>query len=258
MQMRRCFICKPGYKIVGTDAASCQDRCLAARANSPEFTRILLDGDKDAGTDGHSLARDAINVVLGRNGIKPITRKIAKNFSYGWKFGASDKKLGSMVASNPDVGAEIRAALLDTFPAQADLIDQLTAEWKSHAKKRINDWGKLEHYKGWVTGLDGRPIFIDSEHQILVYTLQSDEAILMSAAYNMFVKRCDKKGWEYGDDYGVVAWMHDELQIECKEAIAEEVADLSRRCIVDASRFYKMNVLQAGESDIGDNWSQTH
>lgn len=257
-QMRKCFICKKGYVIVGTDAASCQDRCLAARANSPEFTKMLLEGDKDKGTDGHSLARDAINAVLRKHGLKEITRRVAKNFNYGWKFGASDRKLGLMANTNADVGAEIRQALFNTFPAQAELIDRLTKEWRSHAKKRMNQWNKIEYVDGWITGLDGRPIYIPSEHQILVYCLQSDEAILMSAAYNLIFKRAKKKGWKYGEDWGMLAWQHDEVQIEVKEEFAEEMAELSERCIEDASRFYQMAVEQKGESDIGRNWLETH
>lgn len=257
-QMRRCFICKPGYKIVGTDAASCQDRALAARANSPEFTRMLLEGKKEDGTDGHSLAMNAINKVMDRNNLPRISRGKAKNFNYGWKFGASDNKLGQMCGGGINVGAQVREALVETFPAQGELIDRLTSEWKSNAKRRLNQWGKLEHYDGWISGLDGRPIRIMSEHQILVYMLQSDEAILMSRAYNSVFKWAEERGWKYGEDWGMVAWVHDEFQIEVKEEYAEEMAEMSARAIVEASEFYNMAVPQAGESDIGDSWLETH
>lgn len=83
-RMRKCFIAKPGFKLVGTDASSCQDRMLAARANNPEFTKMLIEGDPSLGTDGHSLARDAINEVLKRFKLSLITRKLAKNYNYGW------------------------------------------------------------------------------------------------------------------------------------------------------------------------------
>ncbi len=45
-QMRKIFIAKDGYVLIGTDAASCQDRMLAQRASNPDFTNMLLDGDK--------------------------------------------------------------------------------------------------------------------------------------------------------------------------------------------------------------------
>lgn len=256
-QMRKGFIARPGWKLVGCDAASCQDIMLAARANNPEFTKMLLEGSKEKGTDGHSLAMKAINEVMDRFRLPRINRGIAKNFSYGWKFGASDNKLGKMAGGSKDVGGEIRLALGAVFPAQQALIDRLTEEWKSRATKRLNRWGKVEHSDGWIAALDGAPLRIKSEHTILVYTLQSDESIMMSAAYNFLHARLAKR-FVYGEDYLVVGWIHDEYQIECKEEIAEEVAKIAESCIPAASDFYKLAVRQRGEADIGNNWCETH
>lgn len=163
-----------------------------------------------------------------------------------------------MVGGNKDAGAEVRRALLSVAAGFEDLVLSLTKEWKSNARKRPNKWGGIEYYDGWVKGLDGRPIFIKSEHQILVYVLQSDEAIMMSAAYCMLYKRAEKKGWKYGEDWGFCAWIHDEYQCEVREDIAEEFAKLAEQCIVDAGKFYKIACPHKGESDIGDNWFETH
>lgn len=256
-QMRRSFIARPGWVLVGTDAASCQDRMLAARAGSADFTKMMLEGDKDEGTDGHSLARDAINEVLARYKLHPINRGTAKNFNYGWKFGASDNKLGRMAGGSKEVGEEIRAALGRVFPAQQALIDRLTAEWRGNAKRRMNRWGKLEYYDGWINGLDGAPIFIKLEHTLLVYTLQSDEAIFMSGAYNFLNKKLEAK-YKRGVDFEIVGWIHDEFQVECRREIAEDVAKISEDSIAASSKFYKLEVPQEGEADIGINWSETH
>lgn len=256
-QMRRAFIARPGWVLVGTDAASCQDRMLAARAGSADFTKMMLEGDKDEGTDGHSLARDAINEVLVRYKLHPINRGTAKNFNYGWKFGASDNKLGRMAGGSKEVGEEIRAALGRVFPAQQALIDRLTAEWRGNAKRRMNRWGKLEYYDGWINGLDGAPIFIKLEHTLLVYTLQSDEAIFMSGAYNFLNKKLEAK-YKRGVDFEIVGWIHDEFQVECRREIAEDVAKISEDSISASSKFYKLEVPQEGEADIGINWSETH
>lgn len=173
-------------------------------------------------------------------------------------FGASDNKLGTMVGGGQAEGARIREALLSVAAGFADLVERLTKEWRSNAKKRMNKWNRLEYYNGWVAGLDGRPIFISSEHQILVYVLQSDEAIMMSAAYCLLDKRAKARGWVHGRDWGKLAWVHDEFQCEVREDIAEEFARLAEQCIVDAGEFYNIQCPHKGESDIGDNWSETH
>jgi DNA polymerase I len=257
-QMRKCFIAKKGYTLVSADAASCQDRMLAQRAEVQEFTDMLLHGDKSLGTDGHSLAAKAVNKVLGALNLSPITRKKGKNFNFAWKFGASDNKLGQMCDSGKNVGEQVRESLRNTFPAQAALVDKLTAEWKSNAKRRMNQWGKPEYYNGWIVGLDGRPIFIQSEHQILVYMLQSDEAIYMSTVYCIAYKDlCNR--FEWGTDFGIVCFYHDELTIEVKDEYAKEAAQIVEKAFDKASVYFKMSHCpQQGEAEAGRNWLEVH
>ena len=256
-KMRQVFTSKEGYVIVGTDAASCQDRCLASRANDEGFTRMLLDGRKEDGTDGHSLNMKAINAVLDKYGIS-ITRDEAKNHGYGWKFGASDKKLGSMVQKGPEVGAEIRDALASVSTAQAALVESLTSEWTSRADVRLGWFGRPEHYNGYITGLDGRPVLIELPHTVLVYTLQSDEAIIMQLALVILYDELTKLGWRHGVEYGFVANIHDEYQAEVRKDLAKQYAQLAEWSIQEASRRLGCPVLQKGEADIGDNWADTH
>lgn len=260
-QMRKCFICKPGFKIVGTDSAGCQNRMLAARVKDPSFTETLINGTKEAKTSIHWVNVKAIKAVAGFD----VSYGDAKGLNYAFMFGASDKKLGLMIGKGPDAGFKIREALLSVSAGFADLVANLTAEWRANAKKRKRTirtkWGDKvvdEYYDGWVTGLDGRPIKIASEHTILVYVLQSDEAIMMSAAYCMLYKRAHARGWIHGKGWGFLTWMHDEFQCEVREDIAEEFAELANKCIVDAGLFYKIDCPHQGESDIGCNWYETH
>ena len=256
-QMRKCFTCKKGYKIVGTDSAGCQNRMLAARVGDEFFTRTLLEGKKEDKSSIHFVNKRAIEEEIGES----ITYGNSKNLNYAFMFGASDKKLGSILNRGKEVGAKVRKALLGVAPGFENLVKKLTDEWKSNAKTRMvkTKWGyRKEYYDGWVKGLDGRPIFISSEHQILVYVLQSDEAIMMAAAYCMLYKRAEARGWKHGRDWGFLIWYHDEFQCEVREDLAEEFAALAEKCIEDAGKFYNINCPHKGESDIGNNWYETH
>jgi DNA polymerase I-like protein with 3'-5' exonuclease and polymerase domains len=106
--------------------------------------------------------------------------------------------------------------------------------------------------------LDGRQIQIEKEHTILVYLLQSDEAIQMAAAYCWFQIQMEKRGYEYGKDYGMLIWMHDEYQFECKPEIVEYSSRLAKDSISWAGRFYKIRCPHEGEIKIGNNWKETH
>jgi DNA polymerase I-like protein with 3'-5' exonuclease and polymerase domains len=253
-QMRKVFIAKPGYTLVGCDSAGCQNRMLAARVGDDFFTDTLINGSKEDGTSIHHVNQRAIKEVAGLE----VSYHMAKTLNYAMTFGASDKKLASSFGSTDlNVGAKIREALLSVAAGFEALVTNLTKEWRSNAKQRINDWGKLEYHRGCIAGLDGRPIVIDSEHQILVYMLQSDEGIMMSAAYNLLCKRLSKK-YKHGVDYGVVAFVHDEFTVECREEIAKDVASIAERCIVDAGKFYNIACPHEGEAKIGKTWWDIH
>ncbi|MBL4940499.1 MAG: hypothetical protein JKY81_02405 [Colwellia sp.] len=247
--MRKIFICKPGYKLVGTDSAGCQLRMLAARMGDAEYMETIVNGDKSNGTDMHTVNQRAAGLS---------TRAQAKTFIYGFLFGAGDAKIGSIVGGGAAEGKRLKEQFLNGLPSLKALIDKLTKEWRKNAKKRPNKWGGTEYYNGHVIGLDGRPIFIDSEHKILVYVLQSDEAIMMSGAYNILYNRCKKRGWVWGVDWAYVCWYHDEYTAEVREDIAEEFLVMAEQAIVDAGKCFNIACPHEGEGQIGINWYDIH
>lgn len=249
-QMRKIFICKPGFVLVGTDSDACQIRMLCGRMNDPEYTDNVLNGKKEDGTDIHSVNMRAAGLQ---------SRDDAKTFFYGFLFGAGDAKVGKIVRGNAQRGRQLKTDFLEGLPALGNLLKELTAEWKRTAKRRYNaKFNRMEYYDGYITGLDGRPIKVPSEHQILVYLLQSDEAIMMAAAYNKANKDMERAGYVYGEDYGFVCWYHDEFTIECKEEIAEHARRISEEAIAWAGRYYKIPCPHLGQGKIGEDWYDIH
>lgn len=251
-QMRSCFIVKEGFKIVGTDSEGCQLRMLAARMGDAEYMDVIVKGDKDKGTDMHTTNMKAAGLH---------SRAQAKTFIYGFLFGAGDAKIGDIVGGGAKEGKALKEKFLQGLPALGALVEKLTAEWRSTAKtKQVKTkWGwRTDYYDGWLRGLDGRPITIASEHMVLVYVLQSDEAIMMSAAYCMLYKRAEARGWVHGKDWGFLTFYHDEYQCEVKEEIVKDFSVLAEQCIVDAGKFFKIACPHEGKSEIGGNWYETH
>jgi DNA polymerase I-like protein with 3'-5' exonuclease and polymerase domains len=248
-QMRKIFTSKEGFVLVGTDSDACQIRMLCGRMNDPVYTDNVLNGRKEDGTDIHSVNMKAAMLD---------TRDDAKTFFYGFLFGAGDAKTGKIVKGTAAHGKRLKEQFLKGLPALGALIEKLQAEWRQTAKKKYNaKFRRMEYYDGVITGLDGRPIKVPSEHQILVYLLQSDEAIMMAAAYNKFCKDMERK-YRKGIDYGIVCWYHDEFTAEVKESIAEEVACLAEEAISWAGRFYAIPCPHIGQAKIGKNWYDIH
>jgi DNA polymerase I len=248
--MRRIFSSKDGFVVVGTDSEGCQLRMLAGRMNNLQYTEALLKGDKKLGTDNHSLTAKIGELE---------SRDIAKNVIYCLLFGGGDAKLAKTAKKPPGSGADLRSKLYRGLDGLGTLMERLVSEWRKTTKKRYNPkFNRVEYYDGTITGLDGRPITVPSEHMLLVYLLQSDEAIMMSKAYCLANERCAARGWKYGEDYGFVCWYHDEFTVECRENIAQEVKEICEQAIVDAGTFFNIPCPHQGSGAIGKNWYEIH
>jgi DNA polymerase I-like protein with 3'-5' exonuclease and polymerase domains len=248
-QMRQIFTSKPGYVLVGTDSAGNQLRQLAARMNNEKYIYAMVSGNKEDGTDPHTLTKVAGDLE---------SRDIAKNVMYCLLFGGGDVKLAKTAKKPAGTGADLRAKLYKGLDGLGELMERLTKEWKDTARQRYNQqFRRMEYFDGTITGLDGRPIKVPSEHQLLVYLLQSDEAIHMARAYVILCAELEKK-YVWGKDYGVICWYHDEYTIECKQEIADDVKRISEDAIRQAGEYYKITCPHAGEGAIGRNWYDIH
>lgn len=249
--MRRLFIAQPGWVLVGTDSKGNQMRQLAARMGDEEFTKAVLYGNSKDGTDLHSLNQR-------RSGV--ATRTLAKNFFYGCiLFGAGDRKTAKILGTSVEEAQRKKSEYFAEMPRLRQFLDREIAAWRKTANKYWNKrYQRMEYSNGYITGLDGRPILVEFEKDILVYHLQSMEAIQMAAAYCMIHKRLDRAGYVYGQDYSSCIYYHDEVVLSCREALAEHVGEISRNSIRDAGKFYGISVPHDGDTKVGNSWYDVH
>jgi len=241
-EIRKIFIAEEGKVLVGVDSAGNQVRQLCALMGDDAYEYEVLHGDV------HESNRDAAGLP---------TRGAAKTFFYGFLFGAGDAKTGRIINGTAADGKAIKQRFLAGLPKLGELVDRLKSEWRGHASRRINKWGRMEYYNGWVSGLDGRPVYIKSEHAILVYVLQNMEAIQMSYAL-LFAHKWLAEGLTKGEDYDIVCFYHDEINIECRPEVAQEVGEIVKRAIVYAGVHLGIKTPHDGDIKIGNNWYDIH
>jgi DNA polymerase I-like protein with 3'-5' exonuclease and polymerase domains len=229
-KMREIFIAPKGYKLVGCDAASCQLRNLCHHMGDDKYTEAVINGDKDKGTDIHTLNMQA----AGLN-----NRTDAKRFIYGFLFGAGDEKTGLIIGKGRLAGKAIKSQFLSTLPKLKALIDGVTRQFNT--------------YK-YIHGLDGRLIYPRSPHEALCYQLQSDEAIMMKVATIYLHQWIEKEGL----DAHMVSHMHDEYNFEVRGKHTAMFSKLAEKAITKAGEWLNMNVPMAGEACIGDTWWEIH
>lgn len=229
-EMREIFIAPAGYVLVSADAVSCQARMLCEYMGDDEFTEVVVNGKKEDGTDIHSYNMRMAGLP---------TRGHAKNFYYGFIFGAGPTKVGRLIGGGMNAGKKIIAKYLASIPKLSALRKGLEKEWR---------------LKGYLIGLDGRKIYIQTKKDLLCYMLQSAEAMVMKIAI------CLVNHWIEQEklDAKMVCVMHDEFTFEVLTAHAERVKFLAEESIRQAGQILGLTVPSDGEGIIGNNWKTVH
>ena len=222
-ECRSCWTVPEGYKLVGIDASGLELRILAHYMNDEEYTNEIINGDI------HSANQKSAGLE---------SRDQAKTFIYALIYGAGDAKLGSVVGGNKDDGKRLRQHFFDNNPSFKYLRDKV-----SRASK-----------KGYLKGLDGRKIFIRSEHAALNSLLQGGGAVIMKRGLALFDSLIKLNTY----DAKFVANIHDEWQMEVREDLSDHIGTLAVDCIKTAGNYYDLRCPMDGEYKIGRNWSETH
>ena len=233
-KMRGLFTVPKGSLLLGVDAEGIQLRILAHYMDDPVFIEALVNGDKDAGTDAHTLnAR-----VLG------VERARAKTFIYAWLLGASvsSGKIPNILGCSKSEAKKKVEYFLEAYPGLKKL--------KQYDIPR-------DATNGYFIGLDGRLVACTSEHLMLSGYLQNGESLVMKTACRMWYDRLVRKEKQpilFVDD------VHDEWQTEINgdRELAEYVAKVQMDSIVQAGIELGVKCPLAGSYKIGTNWSMTH
>jgi DNA polymerase-1 len=264
---RSCWSVPDGKVLVGADASGIQLRALAHYMNDEAYTKHLLEGDI------HTVNQKAA-------GIKD--RPTSKTFIYAWLLGAGDLKTGEIVGVSQDEYNELFAFARDKKLYGSNLLDITVDRLKKNnmavtkkvvaqsikgfrtKEKFLNSTPSLKRLRtkeipeatrrGYLVGLDGRKLWIPSEHLAMSMYLQGFEAVIMKTAINFYHTFLEQKNIPFKQ----VAFVHDEVQIET----LPEHADIVGKTVVDsiklAGEFFKTKCPLDGEYKVGHNWAETH
>ena len=222
-ESRSCWIVPKGKKLVGFDASGLELRMLAHYMGDEEYTNEILNGDI------HTTNQTAAGLS---------ERSQAKTFIYAFLYGAGDAKIGSVVGGSAKDGRALKQRFLRNTPALEYLRERVTRACS----------------RGHLIGLDGRKLWVRSEHSALNTLLQASGAVVMKKALILL----DDAAKELGFDYKFIGNIHDEIQTEVDEQQAEDFGKLAVSCIVQAGQQFGLRCPLDGEYKIGDNWSETH
>ena len=231
-QSREIFIARPGRVLVGWDASGLEARVMGHYMNDPHLTHELIAGDF------HTLIWNIVTEEFCSS------RDNEKSILYCLMYGGQDAKLGQTADTRPkgwsDVkaGKEVRRRIMAGIPA----LNELTEKVQRASKK------------GWVKGIDGRKIFIRSEHSALNALFQSTGSILVKTAV------CYLDHWATKQKLDVIPLIvyHDEVQADVLPDHAEPYGGLAVKAMRKTGDVFNLNCPLDAEYSIGKSWKETH
>ncbi len=234
---------RKGWVQVGGDASGLELRCLAhymARYDGGAYAQEVLNGDI------HTMNQNAAGLS---------TRDLAKRFIYAYLYGGGDGLLGGIVVGDKahnlsenqlrSKGRKLRKQFQENLPALSQLVEGV--------KKKVQKTGTLK-------SLDGVTLKSRSAHSALNLLLQSCGAIVMKRALVILHDDILTKelGWIHGIDYGFMANVHDEFQMECPIEYADKLGESIVESIRRVTDYYNFRIPLDADYKVGDSWKDCH
>jgi hypothetical protein len=149
-----------------------------------------------------------------------------------------------------DVGAQVRNKFTKSIEGFSALKDRIAGQ---HA------WCTNTRQLPWVYGLDERKIPIRSEHSALNFLIQSCGAILCKRwVCDVYEDLCSKYTWGWDGDFVMALWVHDEIQIICREGLEEEIGAIVVKHARAAGEHYGFRGPLDSKAKPGQSWQDTH
>ena len=239
-ECRGLFHAPDGWTLIGVDAKALELRCLAgylAYWDGGEYARVVTDESIDI----HTYNQEMFGVP---------TRDIAKRLLYGLLYGCGALKAGTIIDPNEKnelvlrgLGSTAINSFMQGIPALKKLKDKIANNIAA---------------RGYLVGLDGRPLFCRSDFKGLNVLLQSSGALIMKQVVIELHNKMYDLGYIYGHDWQQNAMIHDECQLSCPPAMVDTLTSVALEAFPASQQFFDFQCPIHGDAHVGYSWDQTH
>lgn len=184
---------------------------------------------------------------------KPF-RDRSKNGYYCIMYGGGAPKVASTLGIPDRMGKEKLELFWEVNDATKQLKDNLEKYWETAGRSK------------YLPAIDGRMLCTRKKSALLNTIFQSCGGISMDYALCFLDSWLGGLHWKDRKPHYIykgyivkrVAYMHDEVEFECEEAIADEIGKLIEKAIEKAGQHLKLKVPLAGEAKTGKSWCEVH
>lgn len=263
-EFRSLFTVDGGFKLIGVDQSALEARCeghWTFKYDGGESARELIDGDIHSKNAKVFFPEETVNYDITSpefdkedEGFKPF-RSLSKNGKYGITYGCAPAKLASTLRKPESKGKELFDNFWEANPALKKLKDKVEEFWATKGEKT------------WIPGLDGRRLYVRSQHSLINLLFQSTASIIVDYSLCLFdMVMGGLKIDELGRPYYIykefvvkrVQYTHDEYGVEAEASISEEVSKIMVWTMSESGVRLKLSLPLVGEAKIGSNWMETH
>jgi len=252
-RMRECFIHEEGWKIVGGDYSGCELRVMAEFSQDPLWLKVFNeDGDLHS-----ELCAKTFNIPI--SDVKTMSpygvkyRDVQKTINFGLAYGMSEYKL----ADTLQISIEEARTIINQFFAVVPTL-----------KAFLNKLGRFAVRKGfsrtpppygrirWFDKYKGSPKQRgEVEREGKNHPIQGANADMVKLA----LANCYEYIVNHGltDHVKLMHTIHDEIQTEAREDIAEIWAVELQNIMVEAASVIIKSIPMVVDVKIGDNWGET-
>lgn len=243
-ELRKCFIAKPGHKLIAADYSQVELRLLATIADVPFL--------QEAFRENVDIHRKTAAQVFGipYEEVDAAHRRRAKAINFGIVYGISAFGLSKEIDATPAEAQRYIDAYFANMP-----------EVKTYMEETIN----FARQNGYVTTPFNRKITIfgiqDNNKRLASFAeraainapIQGGAADIIKLAMNKIPAKLQAAGLKTQ----MLLQVHDELVFEAPEAEAETAAKLIKQEMENITAI-KLKTPLIAETGIGDNWDEAH
>ena len=239
-ECRGLFHAPDGWTLIGVDAKALELRCLAgylAYWDGGEYARVVTDESIDI----HVFNQKMFGVE---------TRDIAKRLLYGLLYGCGALKAGTIIDPNEKnelVLRELGSTAINSFMKGIPALKELKNKIANNIAAR-----------GYLIGLDGRPLFCRSDFKGLNVLLQASGALIMKQVVIELHNKMYDLSYIYGHDWQQNAMIHDEVQVSCPPAMVDTLTTVALESFPASQQFFNFQCPIDGDAHVGYSWDQTH
>lgn len=252
-RLRKCFISRPGYLLITADYSQAEIRIVADGADEVGLIESLNNNEDPYGYLGTKMFKMPVNKKENKD-----KRDISKSIILGLNYGMGANKLATKLG----ISVEEAKGYMDLFnkemPKIAEYLKQLNRFGITRGYAITNDrfkrrrWFKLFKDAQKASGEGDNFLLAKIGRESQNHPIQAANASLTKLA-TVLIRRYFN---EHKVDARIINQVHDEIVVECKEEIAQEIALKLINIMEEAGKFMFKKVKMTATYEIDNCWTK--